>query len=366
MKTSDEKALTEHPKDLLHSYLEGNLPEKDRSTVEAHLAQCRKCADELSSLGGLLDILKTEKDIFCPEPWELFEFTEKAEDPGGKIAQHLEVCPLCRSDVAEYQQTSISKTLPTAIKNELKKVYPKQAQRDISNKSNGFAWAKDRLNAIFRMPTLALGTAVAAILAVILLYPHGTIPTFIGVSSENWEEAIPQPIPKSLFPQTPMRKQIAGSPPQSAREAPKPMLFEAPKPRVAPIIMFHGFDKPLPQSTVDSLYEQLRPRGELEGRFNFSAPAQLKQFVDKVSDRHLSPTDTLSEFYKEEKLDFALIANVKSEKDKFGLKSQLIDTNNGKILAEFIESGLSGADLASKVNDSLDLLNDVKTENREK
>ncbi len=268
--------------------------------------------------------------------------------------------------MAEYRKTAIQKALPAGIKAELKKVYPKPAQRGIANDSNGFAWAKDWLNAIFKMPTLALGTAIAAILAVILLYPHGTVPIVIGVSSENWEEAIPQPIPKSLFPQTPMRKQIGASPPRSAREAPKPMFFEAPKPRVAPIIIFHGFDKPLPQSTVDSLYEQLRPRGELERRFKFSAPAQLEQFLAKVSDRHLSATDTLSEFYKEQKLDFALIANVKSEKDKFGLKSQLIDTRNGQILAEFIESGLSGADLASKVNDSLDLLNDVKTENLEK
>ncbi len=129
--------------------------------------------------------------------------------------------------------------------------------------------------------------------------------------------------------------------------------------------MFHGFDKPLPQSTVDSLYEQLRPSGDLEERFQFSTPAQLKQFLEKVADRHVSPTETLSEFYKEAKLNFALIANVKAEKDKFGLKSQLIDTHNGKILVESTESGLSGTELASKVNDSLALLNNLKTENRD-
>jgi hypothetical protein len=169
-----------------------------------------------------------------------------------------------------------------------------------------------------------------------------------------------------LFSETPARKQIAKSAPLVGHGASKSSPYKAPKPRVAAIIMFQGFDKPLPQSTVDSLYEQLRPRADLEKRFQFSTPAQLKQFLDKAVGRNLSPTRILREFYKESSINFALVENVRADKDKFGLKSQLVDTHNDQILAESIQSGLSGTELASKINYSLALLNDVKIEKRTK
>lgn len=366
MKPPDKIDLDDHPKDMLLAYLEGTLSGERSATVEAHINTCHECAGELNSLGNLLGILKTEKDVFCPEPWELYEFIESGYDPEGRLAGHLEKCPLCCAEVVDYRETAIQKTLPSEIKAELKKAFPKSAQSRSSNEKKVLVRALDWLNSIFRFPTLAIGTAVAAILAVILLYPHGTVPTFIGVSSENWKEIVPQATPKSLFSGVTARKEIAKSAPRVGHGASKPMLFETPKPRLAPIIIFHGFKKPLPQSTIDSLYEGLKPTVELEKRIQFSTPAELKQFLDKVADRHLSPTEALSEFYKESSIKFALIVNVKAEEDRFGLKSQLIDTHNGKILAESIESRLSDAELASSVNDSLALLNNVETKNRTK
>ncbi len=366
MTPSFKTTFSQHPKDLLPIYIDGELAEKDRVAVENHLDQCLECSEELEALKQVVDVLKTDKSVFCPEAWELYEFIETGEDPEGKLVQHLEDCPLCCADVAEYRETAIQKTLPSEIKTELKGSFLKPAQRQISNESKIFAWAKGWLTSIFKMPTLTLATAVAAILAVVLLYPHGSSPVFIGVSSENWEEASFSATAKSLVSDAHEREEIAKPVRPTIREASKPRLSAAPKPRVAPIVLFHGFEKPLPQSTVDSLYEQLRPSEELEERFQFSTPADLKQFLDKVADRHLPPAQELSEFYKESSINFALIENVKAEKDKFGLKSQLIETRNGKILAESIESRLSETDLASRVNDSLILLNSVKTESRAK
>ncbi|MFA6222228.1 MAG: zf-HC2 domain-containing protein [Desulfomonilaceae bacterium] len=363
---SDQKKTDEHPADLLLMYVDEGLSTNERRLVENHIRECAECSEEIESLGLVVNILRTDKGVFCPEAWELYEFIEEGTDPTGRIAQHLEDCPLCCAEVAQYREGFATTKLPDKIKNELEKSFPTRVHsRRFAGKS-GFAWAPGWLNSIFKTPALALGAAVAAILAVILLYPHGTIPTFIGVSSENWEETGPQAIPKSLFSEAPARQKIAKSAPLVGHGASKPMLFEAPKLKLAPIIIFHGFEKPLPQSTIDSLYEGLKPTVELEKRFQFSTPAELKQFVDKVADRHLSPTEALSEFYKESSINFALLQNVKADKDKFELKSQLIDTHNGQILAESIQSRLSGTELASRVNYSLALLNDLKIENRTK
>lgn len=366
MKPPDKTESDDHPKDMLLAYLEGTLSGERKTIVEAHINTCNQCAGELNSLGNLLGILKTEKEVFCPEPWELYEFIENGNDPEGRLAGHLEKCHLCCAEVAHYRETAIQKTLPTQIKAELKKVFPQSAKSNDATGKTFFVQALNWLNSIFRFPTLAIGTAVAAILAVMLLYPHGTVPTFIGVSSENWQEAIPQATPKSLFSEVPARKQMAKPAPLVGHEFAKPMFFEVPKPKICSVIIFHGFEKPLHQSTVDSLYEGLKPTAELEQKFQFSTPGQLKQFLDKIADRNLSPNDTLNEFYKESAIKFALIANVKAEKDKFGLKTQVVDTLNGQILAEYTQSGLSGTELAARVNNSLTLLNDVTIKNRAK
>lgn len=364
MKPPDKTESDDHPKDILLAYLEGTLSGERKAIVEAHINTCNQCAGELNSLGNLLGILKTEKEVFCPEAWELYEFIEIGNDPEGRLAGHLQNCPLCCAEVADYRETAIQKTLPIEIKAELRKVFPQSAKSHIANDKKAFAQALEWLNSIFRFPALAIGTAVAAVLAVILLYPHGTVPTFIGVSSENWEETGLQATPKSLFPGTSARKEIAKSTPLMGHGGSRPMLFEAPKSKICSVIIFSGFEKPLPQSTIDALYEGLKPTAELEKRFQFSTPSQLKQFLDKVGNRHLSPSEVLNEFYKESSINFTLLANIKAEKDKFGLKAQVIDTHSGAILAESIQSGLSGTELASKVNDSLALLNDVKIENR--
>lgn len=366
MNHSDKTELDDHPQDMLLAYLEGALSGEKTAMLETHINICDQCSAELNSVGTLLEILKTERDIFCPEPWELYEFIESGNDPEGRLAEHLEKCPLCRSDVADYGEAAMQKSLPSAIKNELKKVFPKPARRGISKASNGFTWAKDWLSSIFKIPALALGTALAAILSVILLYPHGTVPTFIGVSSDNWEETSLQATPKSLFLEAPERKEIANPLLSVDGGASKPILFEAPKPRLAPVIIFHGFDKPLSQSTIDSLYEGLSPTAELKKRFEFSAPAQLKEFLDKIADRKLTYGQALAEFYKRNSITYALITNIKNEKGVFGFKSQVVNTHNGKILAELSHEGLSGSELATRVNGSLELLNEVKTENRAK
>ena len=103
--------------------------------VENHLEQCLECSKELDALKQMIDVFRNDKSVFCPEPWELYEFIEKGEDPGGKLSQHLEQCPLCCAEVAEYRQTTIQKTLPAEIKNELKKVFPTPAQSGISTRN---------------------------------------------------------------------------------------------------------------------------------------------------------------------------------------------------------------------------------------
>lgn len=356
---SDQKKTDEHLTDLLPMYVDDRLSTDERRLVENHIKECAPCSEEVESLRLVINILRKEKTVFCPEPWELYEFIEKGTDPSGKMAQHLEDCPLCCAEVAEYKEGSATNKLPDKIKNELRKSFPKPGHSEKFEWKSGFTWAPGWLNSVFKTPALALGTAVAAILAVILLYPHGTPPVSIGVSSENWEENGPQGTPKSLFSNAHARKEIHQPVPSGSRGAARTLFLDGTKPRVVSIIVFHGSNKPEIQSTVDSLYQALKPNAEIKKRFKFSTPDQLKDFLEKTSDRKLSPTEALSQFYKEFSVNLALIVNVKPNKEKFGLTTEVVDTRTGQSLAEFTRDAITSADLASTVGKSLELLNMV-------
>jgi hypothetical protein len=220
---------------------------------------------------------------------------------------------------------------------------------------------------MFRFPTLAFGAALAAILAVVLLYPRGNGPIFIGVSSEDWEEAMPVAKSKSAMPKSaPAQKEskAVGGNSQVHKYTPKFRSVERSKPKVATVVVFSGFDKPLPQSTVDSLYEALRPTSEGERRFEFSNPSQLKKFLDSSNNQNLTRAQVLNEFYKQSSITFAIVVKVEAQRDKFGLKTVVIDARSGETLAESFKNGLPGTELASAARESLSLLANVKSEDR--
>jgi anti-sigma factor RsiW len=53
-----------HPREALHAFADGELPEDERRRVEAHLAVCTECARELSiirNLGGAMRDMKTPR-----------------------------------------------------------------------------------------------------------------------------------------------------------------------------------------------------------------------------------------------------------------------------------------------------------------
>ena len=365
MKTIDDNDMKNHPQDMLLGYLEGTLSVEDHDMVAGHLGQCEECASEIDSLGKLAEILKSKKHVFCPEPSEWYEFIENGYNPGGRLSSHLEICPLCSAEVADYKHSATQETLPTVIKEALKQAYPETSFSKHSEAQDRFAWIPNWFSPMFRFPTLAFGAVLAAVLAVVVLYPRGNVPIFLGVSSEDWEEAMP--VAKSALPKSvPAQKEskAVGANSQFHKYTPKFRSVERSKPKVAAVIVFYGFDKPLPQSTVDSLYEALRPTSEWERRFEFSTPLQLKKFLDNSNNHNLTPTQVLNEFYMQSSITFAIVVKVEAQRDKFGLKTVIIDAPSGETLAESFRNGLPGTELASAARGSLSLLANVKSEDR--
>ncbi|MGC8659998.1 MAG: zf-HC2 domain-containing protein [Desulfomonilaceae bacterium] len=341
MKPIEEKALNDHPKDLLLGYLEGELPERDRLMVNAHIAHCEECALELESLSRFVETLKTEKHVFCPEPWELYEFIEDGQDPEGKLAKHLEKCPTCSAEITEYKKSSCQTILPSTLKGILRCQFSTTSHSATTNRSRGFSWIFERVLSIFKVPVFAVGTAVVAVLLAIILYPHGSPESFIGLSDVNWIHEANIGTPKSLF-------------------------SDIPKPKLAIVVIFKGFNKPLPQATIDSLYEALEPKSVVLDRFQLVPPVDLRECLEKMRILKDKPFQALDAFYKESSISFALVVSITANGEKFQAQSQVLDIRNGQSLAESVRSNLSTTELVSTLNNSLTLLNHVEIRNRTK
>jgi len=294
-----------HPGDLLLPYLEDRLSSEDRAMVQEHLNSCKECSDELQTLEQLVASLKASKEVFCPEPHALFEFAETGEDPEGKLAGHIDRCPVCREDVAAYRAGCEVAVLPERVHSTYRDRFPHLSpKRPDATHENPFAILTEWLSSLFKAPAFAMATAAAAILVVALIYPRGEIEPYIGLSSVTWKQADDDFASKSLFPG-----------PQ--------------KPRVAVLIFFKGFKKPWNQAGIDALYEALAPVVEAQERTEVLSPAQVQATL-KGKNQVFGAKEIANSLGKDLNVSAAIIFEIISDSSGLArVDSQAIDTASG-------------------------------------
>jgi len=316
-----------HSQDQLLPFLEDRLSSEDRAMVQEHINSCKECSHEVQMLGDLMGKLKANKDVFCPEPHRLFDFTETGEDPEGKLARHIEQCPLCQENVAAYRAGCEVRVLPekvhAAYRNRFSQAAPRQL--DVSRRSL-FADLTDWLSSFFKLPAFALATAAAAILVVVLIYPRGEIEPYLGLSSVTWKQADDDFAPKSIY-------------------------AEPKKPRVAVLIYFKGFKKPWDQAKIDALYEALAPVVEAQESITILSPAEIQAALKEKG--HLSSLEELFEFLgKDLNVSSAVILEVLSGSDGFRIDGRVIDAASGETIHRQSPESLPEDQLPSKLGET--------------
>lgn len=320
-----------HPGNLLLPFLEDRLSSEDRAMVQEHINACKECSHELQMLGEFMAKLKAKKDIFCPEPEQLFEFVQTGHDPEGKLARHIEHCPLCKEDVAAYRAGCDLAAMPEKVHAAYRERFSKLARKDadVAHKS-----LVERLNewlsSLFKVPAFALATAVAAILVVVLIYPRGEIEPYIGLSSITWGQTDDEMVSKS-------------SP------------FEAQRQKVAFLLVFKDFRQRLPQEKIDKLYEALEPTPEMHKRFDFVTPGQLKDAIGKEGIKSDDTEAVMERLRKDLDVSRIVFVDVISSKDRYLIQGKLADVTGGKIVQTETEEAVQNQ-LESKLRESVSAL----------
>lgn len=278
MKTMNGQNSVEHPGELLLAYVEGLVSDNDRSRVEKHMSSCRDCRSEVLELERMIGALKRNRDLFCPEPWELLDFLQDKEDPEGKIADHLTKCPLCRQELEELKQGCDKTDAPESIRNLFREQTKRVVQPETAELGrSAIARLRELIASMLPRPMLAVASAAAVALLVIFLYPESEVQQIIGLSTIDWQRPDSSEVkltPKSLRLMGPSRSYaVPGDP----------------RPRVAVFLIFSGFEPPCPQETIDSLYRSLSPSRQISKYVELIPPSQVKEVLIPLLARSTDP-----------------------------------------------------------------------------
>ena len=168
------------PAELL-AYLEEDVGPSTRAAVEEHLKRCSICSDELDSLRKWDALLREHPESFHPDPEDLYRLVSHGEDPGGHTKNHVESCRDCTEAVqllremlsAQGDAPEPSQVIPGSLVSKLEELYriPGRA----SHREPLSSFFHRLLGIRFRLPVLALGTAAAAVIIVVLVMPRPAI-----------------------------------------------------------------------------------------------------------------------------------------------------------------------------------------------
>jgi len=304
MKHTNDPESEERFHGLQVLYLEDLLTAREKSEFEEHVRSCSQCAREIEDLKSWYNRLTTDKNAFCPEHWELYEHVCREDGPMGNVGRHRESCPLCEEVVRALRSAPSEKRMPDHLWDKMQPLLPRQVA--VQPRSRLALWLDDFIQMVadtFRSPTLALGSAAAIVLLVVVVYSHlhpPSRPELVPMlSSTTWDLGL------NLMGET--RQRLA----------------------VVPFLKTSG--EPLSQHQVDALYRTMSPPEEAAERFQFVEPAQLKAEVAAGKVRLANRSDMLKDLASNLEVSLVALLTISQTRDGFTIEAQLIETETAKV-----------------------------------
>jgi hypothetical protein len=297
---------------LLLRHLEGSLSQEEERNVSDLLRTSEKARKELEGLRRIMDTLKTDKTLFCPDPSDIAEFITSGQDPDGKIAGHLNECPSCREEAHSLKSFRPAPTIPPEIWNKISSKLAERSQWAASpespDRSSGLlAW----FSSLFRMPVLAIGSAAAvAVLLVVFLYPRHPPGSMLALSSVSWEADLTTKVP----------------------------TLSRDRERVALVILLKDFKTPMSQPRIDNLYEALKPDELEQKRYDLVTPSRIKEALGGVASTSTPLQETVDALRKKLGVQRVVVVSLVSEKNQIMITGESMDAASGKPLGKTVEA----------------------------
>lgn len=312
---------TEHPEHLLLPYVEGLLQPEEEHRVTQHLLRCSQCSSDVERLRAAISMVKENREAFCPESWQLYEFLHYGHDPHDPVAAHLRICPSCARLAETLSVHAPAEEMPPDLLTKVKSRLP-HLDRDSLVLHRWRFGLPETVSRLFRAPALAAGAAIAALFLVVVLYPRDIPQSVATLSPVTWEGV------------------------------PKPKSFDQSRKRVAVLLAFEGFDPPIIQEKIDSLYESLAPTMEMYERFSVVSPAEVKEAASKgwgiPSDRQA----LLDRLRGSLGVSQVIFVRAEAAAGKTNVVTELVDAADGTVMTRKSYTGVSDSELEQTIKQS--------------
>jgi hypothetical protein len=331
MEIMKDPMLDHHVDDLRLPYLEGLLGPEERSKFEDHVRKCPDCTSKLEEMSHWASVFENNARDMCPEGWQLFDYVRTGQDSTGMVSSHLEKCPLCLAEAESYKAHPSSQAMPEDLWKKMQSLSGKPTVDRSAGPSYQWVWETlDRIRDLFRPAVLAPVAVAAVLLIVVFLYPAGPAPRMVALSSVNWGPDL-----------TLMSKGVR-------RTAP----VEAKKERLGAVILLSNFKRLPDQDRIDSFYRAIEPAGDIRERYEILSPDKLKQMAGEEPLRAVDDKALAEGMRSRLKISKALVIEIVSGGEKYGILSRLVDTSNGATIKKRDSWNLTEAELPSALEDA--------------
>jgi len=334
MKSSNSDVFSEHNEELRLAYLENLLSPDDNSKFEEHLKTCPDCAKQVGDLSVWISLLKSNKDALCPEEWQLFDYACGREDTTGAMASHLNLCSSCRNTVETFAASAPQKGMPNALWKKMTRLEGDQFPKE---RGASYAWLYefwDQLANLFSPPLALAGAVAAAVLVVVLLYPHTTSGPFLGLSTVAWA---PDQATSNLM---------------GGYEAAPGGVTK--KNRLAIIVYFKGFKHKPEAEQIDALYRLLDPGREVRIHYEVVSPSQIKNAVESAGMAEGGKEEILRVLRDKLSVSHAVIMELSEKENRFTIHARLTDTASGNVVREHTVADMPAASLSEQTGAASD------------
>jgi hypothetical protein len=322
---ANTKAHSEQYDKILLEYAEDLLEPEQRRMVAEHVAQCPKCSQEVRDLQKIIGALRKNRQAFCPESWEIYEYVKGGGTLSEALSIHFKQCARCRDELESYTVSTDQETMPpqlwSQVKDRLERI-PGTEKIDKQEKRSFDIWSW--ILGRFRWPAVGVAAAAAAILVMVSIFPREAMEPMVGLSTVTWEKV---PKPKTGV--------------ESSRE------------KLAVLIFFKHFKEPMSKKKVDLLYESLAPSIEVNERYDVVPPVVL---TGSIKNGEINPFDRkalLQDLRTKFNAKTVALVIIEPAERGFDVKCDLVQVPDGTVLKDKIARGVAQADLDSTVREAV-------------
>ncbi|MGO9571753.1 MAG: hypothetical protein ACLP5H_29860 [Desulfomonilaceae bacterium] len=309
--TSPSQYSPEELRILLLRYLEGSLSGEEAREVSELLRTSAIVSQELEGLRKIMQTLKTDKTLFCPDPSDICEFVATGHDATGKIVSHLRECVSCRQEAQALKDFRPASKIPPQIWSKVSEKMAQRTKRDPGLEAESSASHLFSLfSSLFKKPVLAVGAVALAALLVVFLYPRQPIGPMIALSSVSWEHDLTMKTP--ILPRD--------------RE---PVAF---------IIVLKDFKPQMSPQRIHSLYEALKPDEQNQKRYDIAVPSRIKEALGGADSSSTPVEESFKLLHKKLGVRRVVLVTLVSEKNQIRIRGESMDAASGKPMGKPVEA----------------------------